>query len=112
MAESEAASRPRLRLPVFDTDFRPHRHPQPAGQLVLRTAPILRIKGAEIILFPWPATASPTTRRRPPRPALDNGVYLVALPTLNAIPARIITPAGGILAEAAGHSISPSPKSI
>jgi len=36
---------------------------------------------------------------------LDNGVYLVASPTLNAIPARIITPAGGILAEAAGHSI-------
>jgi len=110
MAESEGGITPGSEYPVFETDF---------GKVGILTcwdnwfsepARILRLKGAEILLFPLAGDGVPLhydaiTRAR----AMDNGLYLVASPTLRVramssydIPALILNPAGEIVAHATG----------
>jgi predicted amidohydrolase len=103
MAESEGGITPGNEYPVFQTDF------AKVGILTCwdnwfsEPARILRLKGAEILLFPLagdgvPGHYEPITRAR----AMDNGLYLVASPTLNDIPALILNPAGETMARATG----------
>jgi len=103
IAEGDGGITPGNEYPVFQTDF---------GKIGILTcwdnwfsepSRVLRLKGAEIILFPLAGDGVPlhyeaVTRAR----AMDNGVYLVSCPTLNDIPALIYNPAGEVLGKARG----------
>lgn len=102
-AEGENGITPGSEYPVFDTDF---------GRIGILTcwdnwfvepARILRLKGAEMLLFPCAGDGVPghydvIWRAR----AMDNGVYFVASTTVGDAPSRIIAPTGDVLAEANG----------
>ncbi len=103
-AEGENGITPGSEYPVFDTDF---------GRIGILTcwdnwfvepARILRLKGAEMLLFPCAGDGVPghydvIWRAR----AMDNGVYFVASTTVGDAPSRIIAPTGDVLAEANGQ---------
>jgi len=103
MAESEGGITPGSEFPVFETDF---------GKVGILTcwdnwfsdpARILRLKGAEILLFPLAGDGTPnhyevTVRAR----AMDNGLYVVSCPTLNDVPGMIVNPAGDVVARVNG----------
>jgi predicted amidohydrolase len=103
MAESEGGITPGSEFPVFETDF---------GKVGILTcwdnwfsepARILRLKGAEILLFPLAGDGVPNHYEAVCRTrAMDNAMYLVSCPTLNDIPAVIMNPAGEILGRATG----------
>lgn len=101
-AEGENGVTPGSEYPVFDTDF---------GRIGILTcwdnwfvepARILRLKGAEMLLFPCAGDGTPrhwdvVWRAR----AIDNGVYFVSSTTVGDAPSRIIDPTGEVLAETA-----------
>jgi predicted amidohydrolase len=101
-AEGENGVTPGSEYPVFDTDF---------GRIGILTcwdnwfvepARILRLKGAEMLLFPCAGDGTPRHydviwRAR----AIDNGVYFVSSTTVGDAPSRIIDPTGEVLAETA-----------
>ncbi|HWR51463.1 MAG TPA: carbon-nitrogen hydrolase family protein, partial [Bryobacteraceae bacterium] len=101
-SEAEDGVTPGNDYPVFDTDF---------GRIGILTcwdnwfiepARILRLKGAEILLFPImgdePAHWDLVSRAR----AVDNGVFIVSSNTVGNTASRIIDPSGEVLAEASG----------
>lgn len=101
-AEGENGVTPGSDHPVFDTDF---------GRIGILTcwdnwfvepARILRLKGAEMLIFPCAGDGTPRHydviwRAR----AIDNGVYFVSSTTVGDAPSRIIDPTGEVLAETA-----------
>lgn len=101
-AEGEGGVTPGSEYPVFDADF---------GRIGILTcwdnwfvepARILRLKGAEMLLFPCAGDGTPRHwdiiwRAR----AIDNGVYFVSSTTVGDAPSRIIDPTGEVLAETA-----------
>jgi predicted amidohydrolase len=103
MAESEGGITPGSEFPVFQTDF---------GKVGILTcwdnwfsdaARVLRLKGAEILLFPLAGDGTPnhyevTVRAR----AMDNGLYVISCPTLNDVPGMIVNPAGDVVARVTG----------
>jgi predicted amidohydrolase len=102
-AEAEEGVTPGNDYPVFDTDF---------GRIGILTcwdnwfvepARVLRLKGAEILLFPIMGDGDARhwdvmSRAR----AIDNGVYLVSSNTVGDSASRIVDPTGEVLGEATG----------
>jgi len=104
LAESEGGITPGNEFPVFQTDFGKVGILTCWDNWFLEPARILRLKGAEILLFPLagdgtPNHYEPTVRTR----AMDNGMYLISCPTLNGVPSLIINPNGDILGKAEGE---------
>ncbi len=101
-SEAEDGVTPGSDYPVFDTDF------DRVGILTcwdnwfIEPARILRLKGAEVLLFPImgdePAHWDLMSRAR----AVDNGVFIVSSNTVGNTASRIIDPSGEVLAEASG----------
>lgn len=105
LSEAEDGITPGSGYAVFDTDF---------GRIGLLTcwdnwfvepARILRLKGAEMLLFPIAGDGvaghwDVVSRAR----AIDNGVYLVSANTNGDTASRIVDPSGAVLGEAAGDA--------
>jgi predicted amidohydrolase len=86
---------------VFDTDF------GRIGLIVcwdnwfVESARILRLKGAEMLLFPLAGDVDDHWDLMSRARAVDNGVYVVSSNTVGGA-SRIVNPAGQILAEVSG----------
>jgi predicted amidohydrolase len=103
LAEAEMGYTPGSDYSVVDTDF------GRVGILICwdnwfsEPARILRLKGAELLLWPLAgdsvAHLDAITRAR----AFDNGVYLVASTTTAGANSRIVDPMGEVLGEASGR---------
>jgi predicted amidohydrolase len=105
LAEAEDGYTPANDYPVFDTDF------GRVGILICwdnwfpESARILRLRGAEMLLFPSAGDGNPRhydviTRAR----AIDNGLYVISSNTVGDSLSRIIDPTGDVLAEVHGAS--------
>ncbi len=99
-AEGENGVTPGSEYPVFDTDFGRVGILTCWDNWFVETARILRLKGAELLLFPIAGDGVPghwdvISRAR----AIDNSVYLVSSNTVGDSPSRIIDPTGEVLAE-------------
>jgi len=99
-AEGEEGVTPGSEYPVFDTDFGRIGILTCWDNWFVETARILRLKGAEMLLFPCAGDGVPRHwdviwRAR----AMDNGVYFVSSTTVGDAPSRIIDPTGEVLAE-------------
>lgn len=104
MGEGAGGVTPGSEYPVFDTDF------GKVGMMICwdnwfpETARILRLKGAEVLLWPFQGDANPryyphhleaVSRTR----AIDNGVYLITSGIVSHSASRIVDPLGEFLAE-------------
>jgi len=101
-AEGENGITPGSEYSVFDTDFGRVGILTCWDNWFVETARILRLKGAEMLLFPCAGDGVPghfdiVWRAR----AMDNGVYFVSSTTVGDAPSRIIEPTGEVLAETA-----------
>ena len=101
-AEGENGVTPGNEYPVFDTDFSRIGILTCWDNWFVETARILRLKGAEMLLFPCAGDGVPRHwdviwRAR----AIDNGVYFVSSTTVGDAPSRVIDPTGEVLAETA-----------
>ncbi len=101
-AEGEEGVTPGSEYPVFDTDFGRVGILTCWDNWFVETARILRLKGAEMLLFPVAGDGVPghwdvISRAR----AIDNGLYFVSSNTVGDSPSRIIAPTGEVLAETA-----------
>jgi predicted amidohydrolase len=102
-AEAEDGMTPGSDYQVFDTDF------GRVGLIVcwdnwfVESARILRLKGAEILLFPLAGDADDHWDLMSRARAVDNGLYIVSSNTVGGN-SRIIDPSGTVLAEATASS--------
>lgn len=106
LSEAEGGVIPGSEYKVFDLDFGRVGVATCWDNWFPETARLLRLKGAELLIFPLagdgdPRHWEPVWRTR----ALDNGLYLVASTSIgedDRCPARIIDPSGEVVAEATG----------
>jgi predicted amidohydrolase len=101
LAEAEIGYTPGSEYQVLDTDFGRVGIVTCWDNWFSETARIVRLNGAEILLFPVAGDVEPhwdiITRAR----AIDNGLYVIAS-SMGSVPSRIIDPSGEVLAEARG----------
>jgi predicted amidohydrolase len=103
MSEAEDGMTPGSEYQVFDTDF------GRVGLVVcwdnwfVETARILRLKGAEILLFPLAGDGDAHWDLMSRARAVDNGLYIVSSNTVGGN-SRIVDPSGAVLAEATVNS--------
>lgn len=103
LSEAEVGMIPGTEYKVFDLDFGKVGVATCWDNWFSETARILRLKGAEMMLFPLAGDGDPIHWEHVWRTrALDNGLHVVASTSLGEdgrCPARIVAPSGEVLAE-------------